>query len=282
MDTKTCSVWARWVLAVGLLAVAAPSQVFGQKNWREYNDCRLIPNDSNDADSFHVRAGNRRPYIFRLYFVDAPESDNSLPDRLQEQAEYFGIADIKDVVKAGKEATRFAESLMKDGFRVYSRLADARGRSDRKRNYAMVLIGDKDLGMELVRNGYARIHGMPTDLRELAEYRVNENTWWQRLRAAENEAKREKRGAWAYAGGSVSRLDALFAPRQVEPQEVVLSTPLTIYPSDPSATHIIGRLNPGVTVQVLRGISPDRAAVRFTTSNGQTYEGSARFIDLGL
>jgi hypothetical protein len=35
-------------------------------------------------------------------------------------------------------------------------------------------------------------------------------------------------------------------------------------------------------VRVLKGVSPDRAHVRFTTSDGTTYEGAARFIDLGL
>lgn len=32
--------------------------------------------------------------IFRLYFVDAPESALTYPERLQEQAEYFGIRPV--------------------------------------------------------------------------------------------------------------------------------------------------------------------------------------------
>jgi endonuclease YncB( thermonuclease family) len=127
-------------LAVTLAALAAPHSALAQKRWREYTDCRQIPNPGNDADSFHVRAGNikNRTYLFRLYFVDAPESDTSLPERLQEQADYFGITDIANVVKAGKEATKFAENFLKNGFTVHSRLSDAMGRSAKDRDYAMV------------------------------------------------------------------------------------------------------------------------------------------------
>ena len=47
-------------------------------DWTIYEHCRLITNPSNDGDSFHVRVG-RNHYIFRLYFVDAPETDTSFP-----------------------------------------------------------------------------------------------------------------------------------------------------------------------------------------------------------
>lgn len=284
MDTTACRLGLLG-LAACLLALA-PSSASAQKKWRPaYTDCQLIPHSGNDGDSFRVRAGNikNRTYLFRLYFVDTPESEGSLPERLQEQADYFGIADIKDLIKAGKEATKFTENFLKNGFTVYSRLSDAMGRSSKDRDYAMVLSADgRDLGYELVRNGYARIYGMPTDLSDLPEYKATAQVWQRRLRGAELEAKKEKRGAWAYSGAPVSRMDALFAPRQIEEQDVILSRAISIYPVDPAQTRPIGRLNPGVTVHVIKGISPDRAHVRFTTSSGQTYEGSARFMDLGL
>lgn len=274
-------------LAAVLIAFAASTDAFAAKKWREYTGCRVIPNASNDGDSFHVKAGNikNRTYLFRLYFVDTPESETSLPERLQVQADYFGIADPKDVVKIGKAAVQFTEKFLEDGnFTVYSRLSDALGRSEKDRDYAMVMnAAGQDLGTELVCNGLARVYGNGTDLSELDAYKRDENAWWRRLRQAEVEAKKEKRGAWAYAGAPVSRLDALFAPRQVAEQDVVLSQPIYIYPLDPPASQQpLGRLQAGVTVRVLKGISPDRAHVRFTTSSGQTYEGAARFSDLGL
>ena len=243
-----------------------------------------IPNDANDGDSFHVKAGNikTKTYLFRLYFVDTPESETSLPERLREQADYWGIADPKDVVKLGKEAAKFTENFLKNGFTVHSRLSDALGRSAKDRDYAMVMVGSSDLGYELVRNGLARVYGSGTDLSELDPYKKSEDFWWKRLRGAEADAKREKKGAWAFSGAAPSRADALFAPRAVAEQDVLLSRPIYIYPSDPSASQPLGRLNAGATVHVLKGISPDRAHVRFTTPSGQTYEGSARFVDLGL
>ena len=222
------------LLALALLALAAPPDANAAKKWREYTGCRVIPNASNDGDSFHVKAGNikSKTYLFRLYFTDTPESETSLPERLQVQADYFGIADPRDVVKVGKEAVKFTEKFLEDGnFTVYSRLSDALGRSDKDRDYAMVMnAAGLDLGTELVRNGLARVYGSGTDLSELDRYNRSEDAWWRRLRQAELEAKKEKRGAWALSGAPVSRMDALFAPRQVEEQDVVLSRPIYIYP----------------------------------------------------
>jgi endonuclease YncB( thermonuclease family) len=282
METKSTP--ALLALAAVLLAALLPQSASAQKRWREYTDCKLIPHDGNDGDSFHVRAGNikSRTYLFRLYFVDTPESEKSLPERLREQADYFGIADVKDVVRLGKEATLFTQNFLKPGFTVHSRLADAMGRSAKDRDYAMVRADNDDLGYELVRNGLARVHGMDTDLSELDDYKRSASAWWRRLRGAEAEAKREKRGGWALAGAPVSRMDALFAPREIEEQDVELNRPIYIYPLDPANNRPLGQLRPGATVHVLRGISPDRAHVRFTTPSGKTYEGAARFVDLGL
>src|SRR5437899_7809336 len=62
----------------------------GSKEWIVLKDCRLIPNPANDGDSFHVSVGPNE-YLFRLYFVDAPETDEMSPNRLIEQAKYFAI-----------------------------------------------------------------------------------------------------------------------------------------------------------------------------------------------
>ena len=59
--------------------------------WTTLANCQLQPNPAHDGDSFHVRC-NGREYIFRLYFVDALETDNSVPDRVAQQAAYFGIS----------------------------------------------------------------------------------------------------------------------------------------------------------------------------------------------
>ena len=272
-------------LSVAFLAFAAPGDAFAAKKWREYTGCTVIPNSSNDGDSFHVKAGNikSKTYLFRLYFVDTPESEKSLPERLQEQADYFGVANPMDMVKIGKEAVQFTENFLKDGnFIVYSRLADALGRSGMDRDYALVMSGDRDLATELVRNGLARVYGSGTDMTDLEPYGKDEDSWWRRLRTAEQEAKSAKKGAWALSSGGANPLTALFAPREVAEQDVVLSRPIYLYPLDVRNVQPMGQLKAGLTVHVVKGATPDKAQVRFTSSSGQVYEGLARFVDLGI
>ena len=282
---KNHSILPRLGLAALLLALVAPADALAAKKWREYTGCTLIPNASNDGDSFHVKAGNikSKTYLFRLYFVDTPESEKSLPERLKEQADYFGIANPLDVVKVGKAAVAFTEKFLADGnFTVHSRLSDALGRSAKDRDYAMVMSGERDLATELVRNGLARVYGSGTDLSELEPYGKTEDFWWRRLRQAELDAKKDKLGAWALASGPANPLDALFAPRQVEEQDVLLARPIYLYPLDPRNVQPMGQLKAGLTVHVVKGATPDKAQVRFTSSSGQVYEGLARFSDLGL
>src|SRR5262249_54599424 len=61
------------------------------RDWVVLENCRLILNPANDGDSFHVSVGPNE-YIFRLYMVDAPETDEMTPGRLVQQAKYFGVA----------------------------------------------------------------------------------------------------------------------------------------------------------------------------------------------
>src|SRR5207247_5998023 len=56
------------------------------KGWIVLKNCRLISNPANDGDSFHASA-RAREYIFRLYMVDAPETDEMNPARLVERSE---------------------------------------------------------------------------------------------------------------------------------------------------------------------------------------------------
>ena len=57
-------------VAIALLVLSAGAEA---TKWQTLTGCVLVDNDSNDADSFVVRAGNDTIHL-RLYFVDAPES----------------------------------------------------------------------------------------------------------------------------------------------------------------------------------------------------------------
>ncbi len=81
------------------------------------------------------------------------------PERLAEQAAYFGTTP-EGVCRIGKEAKAFTtKNLSIAAFTVWTRLRDALGRSKLPRYYAMIAIGDKDLGEMLVGDGLARIYG---------------------------------------------------------------------------------------------------------------------------
>ena len=325
-------------MAAIVLAAAMVQTASAAKKWRAYPDCVLRESGGNDGDSFHVtctslKSSTARHKLIRLYFVDTPESEGSLPERLEVQREYWDLPDHATVIKCGKIAHDFTEKFLAKGFTVHSRLADALGRSNIGRDFGMVEVNGQDLGLALVRNGLARVYGKGTDLTELDAYKKDENDWWRKLRLAEAEAKREKLGCWAYSAGGTpgrtrlslpapaapaapatptaappprmapppapapapagpasagslaaatqSRLGALTAPRQIQPQDVVLSRPVLIGNAEPPYAPM-GQLKAGMTLHVIEGLTPDRAKVTFTTSSGTTYVGSARFVDLGL
>ena len=82
---------------------ASAQQVHDDKNpeakWETLDNCKLVTNEAMDGDSFHLLHDGRE-YLIRLYFVDAPEEDATLRDRIQDQAAYFGI-NVGDVTRAG-------------------------------------------------------------------------------------------------------------------------------------------------------------------------------------
>jgi endonuclease YncB( thermonuclease family) len=161
------------------------------EKWRILEHCALIPNESNDGDSFHVKY-KRREYIFRLYFVDSPETDNRIEERVAEQAKHWGVSE-RAVIGLGHEAARFTRKFLENGFTVHTQFKDARGRSDKERYFAQVKVGERDLAEELVRHGLARIFGEGTDLSD----GTRSTLFWWRLKTAEREAKRNRLGAFS-------------------------------------------------------------------------------------
>ena len=62
-----------------LLFLAFAPPCFGQKappaqNFQKLENCTYVDNKWNDGDSFHVQSD--REFIFRIYFVDTPESES--------------------------------------------------------------------------------------------------------------------------------------------------------------------------------------------------------------
>ena len=180
------------LIAVVLLCSAAVDLCArGQsKDWIVLKDCRLILNPANDGDSFHVNAGGKE-YLFRLYLVDAPETDEMTPRRLIEQAKYFNIT-VPQAIEVGRTAKDFTQEKLSQPFTVFTHMSDAMGQSRLERFYAFVETKDGDLAEQLVRNGLARCYGFKAAPPGLASSRIEV----EKLQQFENEAKREEIGAW--------------------------------------------------------------------------------------
>jgi ankyrin repeat protein/endonuclease YncB( thermonuclease family) len=159
-----------------------------EQGWEVITGCRLLRRRGNDGDSFHVQADGRER-IFRLYYVDAAETSDKYPDRVEAQAGYFDL-DEKETVKVGREAKKFTAGVLSKGtFTVVTRWEDARGASSLPRHYAFVVTDYGDLDELLVAEGLVRIYGMDIDSATGSRKRSE-------LYKLEREARREKVGAW--------------------------------------------------------------------------------------
>src|SRR6266513_513431 len=161
------------------------------EDWITLENCRLVPNEANDGDSFHVSV-NDKEYIFRLYLVDAPETDAADPARLIEQAKHFGIS-VPQIIEVGEAAKLFVQEKLAEPFTVITRMANAMGRSKSERFYAFVQTKDGDFGEQLVANGLARVNGRSAKPMGI----TSSATESQKIKDLENQAKQAKLGGWA-------------------------------------------------------------------------------------
>lgn len=165
--------------------------------WKILDNCRLVSSDNNDGDSFLIQHDSEK-YVFRLYYVDTLETNQLYPDRIQDQARYFSIAD-EDVVTSGELASKFSQLFLRGTFTVYTKWEDARG-AGQKRYYALIKKDGQYLSMELIKNGLARIYGMPTKQAWPTGYAPR--TYLSRLKNTERQTQRNRTGIWAIAGNS--------------------------------------------------------------------------------
>lgn len=177
-------------------------------NYEVFRNCTLAEDRTNDGDSFRILLPDGRKEIFRLYFVDTPESafksyanGENNHDRIRDQAGYFDISPEK-AVEIGAQGKKFALNLLSSSpFTIYTRWDDPFG--DR-RYHAFVLVhsGGKQRWLHelLVEKGLARLKTKPAELPDgtsVADHRRH----LEQLRAA---AEKSGTGAWS-ASGSISR-----------------------------------------------------------------------------
>lgn len=182
----------RRIALVLILAALASSATAELKGWVSISDCRLEKNAANDGDSFHVKHESGS-YLFRLYFVDCPETNRQIPSRVRQQAEYWET-DEESVLARGREAVTFTGKALRRPFTIHTKWQDAKGKSRAKRFFAFVTTGEgKDLAAALVRAGLARAYGASVAHPDGTSTRGT----WKRLDDLEEEAKESGRGCWA-------------------------------------------------------------------------------------
>jgi hypothetical protein len=156
----------------------------------------LVESRANEADTLRIRIGNDE-HIFVLYFVDALEASMNHPQRVAEQARYFGRTNEKVIISTGMEAAAYVAELLKTRpFEVLTRWERV---PNTLRYYALIRFLREDgqpvyLIDLLLRKGYARLDGVDTELpgdsRDLPTYLAE-------LMALSRKAREEKQGVWA-------------------------------------------------------------------------------------
>ncbi|MGJ8654485.1 MAG: helix-hairpin-helix domain-containing protein [Opitutaceae bacterium] len=166
--------------------------------WQVLDNCKLLEADDNDGDSFLIQYGSEKD-VFRLYYVDTLETNTTYMDRVQDQARYFSIAE-QDVIASGELAAQFSKRFLQGTFTAYTKWEDARGSSGTKRYYALIKKDDRYLSTELVKNGLARIYGMPTKQAWPTGYAPR--TYLSLLKNTERQTQQSRTGIWAIASDS--------------------------------------------------------------------------------
>ncbi len=245
---------------VTLLMFAAPSaRCLAGAPWVTLQGGHFLLKRANDGDSFHISVAGKE-YIFRLYFVDAPETSAEFRDRVEEQAKYFGIT-VEQTLQLGGLAKTYMREKLSGPFLIRTCWEDAMGRSRMQRFFAFVQTNTGDLGEQLVENGLARFHresGKPEGLSSAAgELR--------KLNTLERKAKQEKVGGWGANEGrilvrakqpesekGVDPFDKFFHPEMTP--EAVISSPL---PSSSPATVPLPSTSPRASVAAIQSTTPD-------------------------
>lgn len=147
--------------------------------FQRYHKQHCVVSEIVDGDTILCADGFR----VRLLGVDAPEA--VLNRRVELQLKYFGS--VERVLKAGKEAKEFLESLTPPGTRLQLEYdVEKKDRYGRILAYAWLPDG-RMVNETLLREGYALLLVIPPN----EKYRIT-------LTEAYLEAQRKKKGLWRY------------------------------------------------------------------------------------
>ncbi len=182
-----------------------------------FSNVNLVNNPQNDGDSFYVEASGKQLHV-RLYYVDCPETSigsKSDAQRVKEQMRYFGLSDAERIIHFGNEAKGFVERTLSNPFTLYTAFASAMGRSSKGRVYGFIVTADgEDLASLLVKNGFARSHG----LGRKTPSGIARHEMVERLRDLEISAMLKGSGIWSES--DPDRITELRAKQRKEDREL--------------------------------------------------------------
>jgi endonuclease YncB( thermonuclease family) len=240
------------------------------KDWSKYENCELVSNEFNDGDSFHVKCG-RRTYIFRLHFVDAPETSKMIPDRVAEQAELWKVSESR-VLASGKEAAEFTRRFLKKPFTVHTKREDAMGRSKKPRYFAFIETQEGFLSRALIDNGLARVYGVRRALPDGTPAK----SYLKKLDQAAIKARRLGMGIWK-DGKDASLKGGRFV-KGMGSDTYLLKNSITLYSTN-RPPRFMGTIPRGTSVKVEESVSSMLVRVTFSSGEKET-EGLCRRTEL--
>jgi endonuclease YncB( thermonuclease family) len=176
---------------------AADSGRVPLQQFKIFPKAKLIDSRANEADTLRIKVNDTEDeHIFVLYYVDALDSSLTHPQRVQEQARYFGV-NSQRIIEEGQKAAQYVAQLLKDHpFTVMTRWEEVPGLS---RYYALIMVEISPgkqvyLADLLLQRGYARVAGvtssLPADARSINDYALE-------LQDLRRRAQQNKAGIWA-------------------------------------------------------------------------------------
>jgi micrococcal nuclease len=179
------------IVTLLLCVIAGASYAAESKPWVTLTNCEYVVTKYNDGDSFRVRSGTNE-FTLRLYYVDAPETTMSYPERVHQQSEHFGIT-MDETLKVGAQAKDRVQELLREPFIVRTRWASAAGRGRETRYYGFVEVGGKSLAEVLVSEGLAQSKGVAPNLPDGEKA----SAYMHKLEVLEQAAHQKRVGGWA-------------------------------------------------------------------------------------
>lgn len=135
-----------------------------------------------DGDTFHCRLESGEEVKVRLLGIDTPESSPN--PKAYRDVERTGRS-MEEIVKMGKEAKRFTQSLLPAGEKVYLEF-DVQKTDRYGRLLAYVWLSDgRMLNEVIIKEGYAQVYTIPPNVK-----------YQERLLSAQRRAREEGRGLW--------------------------------------------------------------------------------------